>query len=127
MCGRFTLRSSGQALAQHFELSEIPLFEPRYNIAPTQPAPVVRLAEGTGRRVLDWLRREVRDSSSGLRVHLGYGRSDPFAQGSTLLEALLPAQRCIHASGGHDWPTWSALWASVLDQDPFEAKTERTT
>ncbi len=78
-------------------------------------------------RVLDWLRREVRDSSSGLRVHLGYGRSDPFAQGSTLLEALLPAQRCIHASGGHDWPTWSALWASVLDQDPFEAKTERTT
>jgi len=78
-------------------------------------------------RVLDWLRGEIRDSSSGLHVHLGYGRSDPFAQGSTLLEALLPAQCCIDAPGGHDWPTWSALWANVLDRNPFEAKTARTT
>jgi pimeloyl-ACP methyl ester carboxylesterase len=78
-------------------------------------------------RVLDWLRREVRDASSGLRVHLGYGRSDPFALGSTLLQALLPAQRSIDIAGTHDWPTWSALWASVLDQDPFQAKTARAT
>lgn len=76
-------------------------------------------------RVLDWLRRELRDRSSELRVHLGYGLSDPFAQGSTLLEALLPAQRSLNVAGGHDWPTWSALWARVLDQGPFEAKTAR--
>lgn len=78
-------------------------------------------------RVLDWLRGEIRDASSSLRVHLGYGRSDPFAQGSALLEALLPTQCSIDMPGGHDWPTWSALWASILDQAPFETKTPRTT
>lgn len=77
-------------------------------------------------RVLDWLRREMRESPNGLRVHLGYGRSDPLALGSTLLERLLPAQRSIDIPGGHDWPTWSALWTSVLEQGPFDAKTART-
>lgn len=76
-------------------------------------------------RVLDWLRRDVRESATGLRIHLGYGRDDPFALGSKLLEPLLPAERSIDISGGHDWTTWSALWTSVLEQAPFEARMIR--
>jgi putative SOS response-associated peptidase YedK len=37
MCGRFTLTQSGEAIAQLFNLAEVPQIEPRYNIAPTQP------------------------------------------------------------------------------------------
>ncbi|HJT33942.1 MAG TPA: SOS response-associated peptidase [Pirellulales bacterium] len=55
MCGRFTLRTEPQQVAKHFELAELPLFQPRYNIAPTQPAPVIRLDQ-SGRRVLNGLR-----------------------------------------------------------------------
>lgn len=55
MCGRFTLRTEPHEVAKHFELAELPLFKPRYNIAPTQSAPVVRLDSATGRRVLDGL------------------------------------------------------------------------
>ena len=42
MCGRFTLTQSATAIADHFELDDLPLLAPRYNIAPTQPVAVVR-------------------------------------------------------------------------------------
>ena len=44
MCGRFTLRSSANAIADQFQLSFLPDLQPRYNIAPTQSIAVVRLA-----------------------------------------------------------------------------------
>ena len=41
MCGRFTLRTPPTVLIEHFDLDahgdrQLPLFEARYNIAPTQ-------------------------------------------------------------------------------------------
>lgn len=41
MCGRFTLSNSGEAIASAFDLNALPDLEPRYNIAPTQPAPAI--------------------------------------------------------------------------------------
>ena len=46
--GRFNLLASGDELAKRFPLAEAPLFEPRYNIAPTQSAAAVR-ATASGR------------------------------------------------------------------------------
>ncbi len=43
MCGRYTLRASGERLAEAFGLSEVPSLFPRYNIAPTQAVPVIRV------------------------------------------------------------------------------------
>jgi putative SOS response-associated peptidase YedK len=43
MCGRYTLSTPAEVIAELFELDEVPALEPRYNIAPTQEAPVVRL------------------------------------------------------------------------------------
>lgn len=43
MCGRYTLTASPQAIRDLFRYAEQPNFPPRYNIAPTQPIPVVRL------------------------------------------------------------------------------------
>ena len=42
MCGRFTLRSSGEAVAEAFGLPEAPDLLPRFNIAPGQVVAVVR-------------------------------------------------------------------------------------
>jgi putative SOS response-associated peptidase YedK len=44
MCGRFTLRALASVIAEQFSLFEVPLLKPRFNIAPTQPVPVVRMA-----------------------------------------------------------------------------------
>ena len=55
MCGRFTQASSWEETAELFELAEIPDdLPPRYNVAPTQRAAVVR-NEGVRRlRMLRW-------------------------------------------------------------------------
>lgn len=41
MCGRFVITSSPDALRKLFAYQELPNFPPRYNVAPTQPVPVV--------------------------------------------------------------------------------------
>jgi putative SOS response-associated peptidase YedK len=55
MCGRFTLASSGEAIATLFDLSEVPAVAPRYNIAPTQPVAAVRASHQDGGRELTYL------------------------------------------------------------------------
>jgi len=50
MCGRYTLGVSPARIAELFDLAEEPVLRPRYNIAPTQDAPVV-LATAAGRRL----------------------------------------------------------------------------
>ena len=42
MCGRYVLVSPAEVIAEYFGLSEVPVYPPRYNIAPTQHALVVR-------------------------------------------------------------------------------------
>jgi putative SOS response-associated peptidase YedK len=46
MCGRYTIVSSPETIRRLFGYSEQPNFPPRYNIAPTQPVPIVRWIEG---------------------------------------------------------------------------------
>jgi putative SOS response-associated peptidase YedK len=46
MCGRYVIISSPEAIRALFGYPEQPNFPPRYNVAPTQPVPIVRLAEG---------------------------------------------------------------------------------
>jgi putative SOS response-associated peptidase YedK len=46
MCGRYLIISSPDAIRALFGYPEQPNFPPRYNVAPTQPIPIVRLAEG---------------------------------------------------------------------------------
>jgi putative SOS response-associated peptidase YedK len=46
MCGRYVISSPPDVLRALFGYLEQPNFPPRYNVAPTQPVPVVRLWEG---------------------------------------------------------------------------------
>lgn len=55
MCGRFTLSHSGEAIAEAFELDEVPRIDPHYNIAPTQPAPVIRVSADHPKRQFTYL------------------------------------------------------------------------
>ena len=47
-------------------------------------------------------------------LYLAYGRGDRFARGHALLAEALPPDAVRVAEGGHDWPTWSALWEHLL-------------
>lgn len=46
MCGRYVIISTPQAIRAMFGYGELPNFPPRYNVAPTQPIPIVRLHDG---------------------------------------------------------------------------------
>jgi putative SOS response-associated peptidase YedK len=46
MCGRYVISSTPEAIRALFGYGEQPNFPPRYNVAPTQPIPVVRLHDG---------------------------------------------------------------------------------
>jgi putative SOS response-associated peptidase YedK len=46
MCGRYTITSAPEAIRALFRYPEQPNFPPRYNVAPTQPIPIVRSVEG---------------------------------------------------------------------------------
>src|SRR4051794_23943709 len=46
MCGRFVITSAPEALRKLFGYFDQPNFPPRYNIAPTQPIPVVIVGNG---------------------------------------------------------------------------------
>ena len=46
MCGRYVITSMPEAIRALFGYAEQPNFPPRYNVAPTQPIPIVRVADG---------------------------------------------------------------------------------
>jgi putative SOS response-associated peptidase YedK len=46
MCGRYVIFSTPEAIRALFRYGEQPNFPPRYNVAPTQPIPIVRLLDG---------------------------------------------------------------------------------
>jgi putative SOS response-associated peptidase YedK len=46
MCGRYCITSAPEAIRKLFRYPEQPNFPPRYNVAPTQPVPIVRMVGG---------------------------------------------------------------------------------
>jgi putative SOS response-associated peptidase YedK len=52
MCGRYAITSAPEAIRRLFGYVEQPNFPPRYNVAPTQPIPIVRLVDGKRRFAL---------------------------------------------------------------------------
>ncbi|HMA70766.1 MAG TPA: SOS response-associated peptidase [Xanthobacteraceae bacterium] len=46
MCGRYLITSAPEAIRALFRYLEEPDFPPRYNVAPTQPVPIVRINTG---------------------------------------------------------------------------------
>jgi putative SOS response-associated peptidase YedK len=56
MCGRYLLTTPVDALSRLFRISERPNLGPRYNIAPTQDVPIVRVSREGDRRELIMVR-----------------------------------------------------------------------
>ena len=46
MCGRYVIKTTPDQMGAVFGYTEQPNFPPRYNVAPTQPVPVVRIDNG---------------------------------------------------------------------------------
>ena len=76
------------------------------------------------RGLLLWLKQWQRNDGPAIR--LGYGTNDRYAPASALLAARLPAHDVMTCAGGHDWPTWQALWPRLLDGLQVQAQVQAT-
>jgi putative SOS response-associated peptidase YedK len=105
MCGRFTQTQSNLAIASAFQLSALPVLQPRYNIAPTQPIAIVR-ATPTQPREFGLVRWGLvpfwaKDLTIGARMI--NARSETVAE-KPAFRAALRYRRClILADGFYEW------------------------
>lgn len=105
MCGRFTLTQPATAIAQHFHLGQVPLFDPHYNIAPTQAVAVVRL-DAEQQRQLHWLQWGLipswsKDPKMGARMI--NARSETLAEKPSFRQAFRRRRCLIPADGFYEW------------------------
>lgn len=125
MCGRYNLRTPTSELAKIFELDRWTDVVPRYNIAPTQSAPAIRILDGIRR--LDLLRWGLipswaQDEKIGNR--LINARADGVATKPSFRNALRKRRCLIPADGFYEWRQTSAkakqpFHVTMKDDRPF--------
>lgn len=101
MCGRYTLRSNPRSLADKVRVEEYPLWEPRYNVAPTTQIPVIREDQLSLMRwglVPSW----VKDLKSA-GAPLINARAETVAEKPSFRSAFKKRRCLIPADGWYEW------------------------
>lgn len=106
MCGRFGMAVSGEALAELLELDEVPEVPTSFNIAPTDPAAVARMAKGQGGRELALLRWGLipfwaKDKKIGARMI--NARAESVATKPAFREAFASRRCLVPSDGFYEW------------------------
>jgi len=104
MCSRYLITSPIDALAALFGFENLPNLAPRWNVAPTQQAPVTRLVEG--RRRIDQLRWGLvpawaKDPAGG--PPLINARGETVAEKPSFRDAFRRGRCLVPADGFYEW------------------------
>jgi len=104
MCGRYSLHSNPEVIALLFGLSEVPAYQPRYNIAPASQVLIVR-QEGDlrGAAMVKWglVPRWAKDPATGARMN--NARAETVAEKPSFREAYRKRRCLIPANGFYEW------------------------
>ncbi len=137
MCGRFSLTTDPEILAEHFDLAEVPDLEPRYNIAPTQDVAVVREAgrrpdervggqtEVVGRRLvmMRWGLLPSSGSNRAVGAPLINARSETVMEKPSFREAFRSRRCLVLADGFFEWERLGGrkqpIYLKLRDHTPF--------
>jgi len=106
MCGRFTLATPPEIVAEFFELTAAPDLSPRYNIAPTQPAPAILLTPERAQRLFRPLRWGLipswaRDPTIGNRMI--NARAETVAEKPAFRSAFRQRRCLVVSDGFYEW------------------------
>jgi len=105
MCGRFSLSQEASAIAEMFDLAEVPNLEPRYNIAPTQLVSTVLRTPQSDRqlRMLRWglIPAWAKDPAIGARVI--NARSETVTEKPSFRTAFRHRRCLVVADGFYEW------------------------
>lgn len=105
MCGRFALAATGEEVAEHYQLPEVPFVVPRYNIAPTQPVAAVRLNDAGEREFtfFQWGLIPSWAKDPAMASKLINARSETAAE-KPAFRAAFKRRRCLlPATGFFEW------------------------
>jgi putative SOS response-associated peptidase YedK len=126
MCGRYTLQASPEEIAAQFAVEDTPLFKPRYNIAPTQIVPVVRLRPESTKRELVQLRWGLIPSwAKDLRIgnQMINAKAETVATKPSFRSAFRKRRCLIPASGFYEWQQQGRqkqpMYIRLRDRRPF--------
>ena len=107
MCGRYRLSRRKQLVEEHFDtVSDEPDWTPRYNIAPTQPVPVIRQNPKEPRRELSLMRWGFIPSwakDSSIAAQMINARSETAATKPAFRDPLTSRRCLIPADGFYEW------------------------
>jgi len=104
MCGRFTLTTPGEIVAEAFGLEETPSLAPRYNVAPTQSIATVRtLGPARELAMLRWGLVPVWSHEPRGRTLLINARADSIGTRPSFREAFERRRCLIPADGFFEW------------------------
>lgn len=105
MCGRFTLSSPGEIVADLFHLGEVPDLTPRFNVAPTQRVAVVVAPEPDRRKLVGmrWglVPSWAKDVKIGARMI--NARSETVATKPAFRSAFKRRRCLVVADGFYEW------------------------
>jgi hypothetical protein len=107
MCGRY-VRGDKQKIAEHFAIrgSEIPDFQPSWNVAPQTFQPVIRLNRGTGEREIVMMRWGLvpywaKEPSIGLRTI--NAKAETITTAPAFREAIKYRRCLVPADAFYEW------------------------
>ena len=104
MCGRFSLSQEASAIAELFDLAEVPNLEPGYNIAPTQlVSTVLRTPHDRQLRMLRWglIPAWAKDPAIGARMI--NARSETVTEKPSFRTAFRHRRCLVVADGFYEW------------------------
>ena len=126
MCGRFTQTASPEVIAQQFALTDLLLFTPRYNIAPSQSIAAIRIDPDTTTRTLVMLRWGLipswaKDAKIGNQCI--NAKAETVAEKPSFRSAFKKRRCLIVATGFYEWQvqgrTKHPMWIGLKSRHPF--------
>jgi len=125
MCGRYTQTATPDAIAEHFHLDKLPLFTPRYNIAPSQQVAAIRITPDAAKReciMLRWglIPSWAKDSKMGNQCI--NAKAETVAEKPSFRSAFKKRRCLVVATGFYEWkvhgkqkqPMWIGLKSKGL-------------
>jgi putative SOS response-associated peptidase YedK len=126
MCGRFTQTASPEIIAEQFQVSGLPLFQPRYNIAPSQSVVAIRVEPDTTTRRLIQLRWGLipswaKDPKIGNQCI--NAKAETVAVKPAFRSAFKKRRCLVIATGFYEWqrqgPVKQPMWIGLRSKQPF--------
>lgn len=121
MCGRYRLSRRKQVIEEYFDASCDEDWAPRYNIAPTQPVPVVRQHSKQPRKLVTLMRWGLipswaKDASGAGMIN---ARSETAATKPAFRDPLKFRRCLIPADGFYEWQRKQPFCFELINADMF--------